>query len=762
MNTIYSKGRKTATKLSRCSGIFTIGVMLFLLLGNAFESKASSEQLNGGIPPVFDVPPTPPPNSFICVPTGTVYTTPIQAQSLNPGIDISITNASVFPPTSAIFSPVLPTFPSSTASTILAWLPTPSEWGAHLFNITAEDHLGNITTHSFTLIANTTPVFTSSPPLSVSVNQAFAYNIVVDDPDMPFGDNVSIFSPVHPPWLTIVPTGAGTALLQGTPGPGDFGVYSIVLVAFDTYNNCGPAVEQVFNLEVLPCNLTATVSAPPIECYNGTTCITVSGSGGAPPYTDEGTFCGYSAGTYTFEISDINGCTASATIVVDEPSKLNVSAIATPASCSNNDGSASATANGGSGTYSFLWQPGGATTPTINGVAAGMYVVKVTDGNGCTATATAQVNTTGIVPAMPSPVSGPVGLCKGQSGIVYCVTPDPNALSYEWTLPYGLTGTSNGPCITLSVGSKFKGGYICVKAVNDCGESMTSCLTLNYIEKKPAKPSKIYGPTSVCGPTVVNYCIDPLPNAFGYVWTITGSSSSPLSIISGQGTTCISVNVPAGYTGGQKVKARATNCKGLGDEKSLDVKKTPGPPTPASISGPTAACKSTTQTYSCALVSGVTTYLWAVNKNAFIISGQGTNTIVVNFAMSIGSPVEVAVVSYNDCGMSLPRTLNVAVNFFCKEAPSVAQTPAQSTSEIKAYPNPAHEKVTVAFNLTNEERVRIQLMDMMGRILISEEMAAPAGNQEKALDLEGLAKGVYSLVILTNDNRLGTQLIVVE
>lgn len=75
---------------------------------------------------------------------------------------------------------------------------------------------------------------------------------------------------------------------------------------------------------------------------------------------------------------------------------LTVSAGATNALCNgDNSGAVNATASGGSGTYQFVWQgcAGGPTynTASVTNLIAGCYGVTVTDGNGCSGTATVQV-----------------------------------------------------------------------------------------------------------------------------------------------------------------------------------------------------------------------------------------------------------------------------------------------------------------------------------------------------------------------------------
>ncbi|MES1224437.1 MAG: PKD domain-containing protein, partial [Bacteroidota bacterium] len=66
----------------------------------------------------------------------------------------------------------------------------------------------------------------------------------------------------------------------------------------------------------------------------------------------------------------------------------------------------------------------------------------------------------------PTAINGPAGACKNQTGIQYCVDPVPNASSYDWTIPAGVTFASatDQNCITVDFGSSYAGGDICVKA----------------------------------------------------------------------------------------------------------------------------------------------------------------------------------------------------------------------------------------------------------------------------------------------------------
>jgi PKD repeat protein len=155
-----------------------------------------------------------------------------------------------------------------------------------------------------------------------------------------------------------------------------------------------------------PTLLTASTNAFDVTCNGGTDGqATASASGGTAPYTflwdaaagsqTTATAVGLGAGTYSVTITDANGCTATTTATINEPTTVVASTNSTDALCNGGtDGTATATASGGTGSYTFLWDAaaGSQTTATAIGLGAGTYSVTITDANGCTATAIATVN----------------------------------------------------------------------------------------------------------------------------------------------------------------------------------------------------------------------------------------------------------------------------------------------------------------------------------------------------------------------------------
>jgi hypothetical protein len=141
-----------------------------------------------------------------------------------------------------------------------------------------------------------------------------------------------------------------------------------------------------------PAALSASANATPVSCDGGSNgAIDLAPVGGTVPYTfswNNGAYLtedlsGLTAGTYSWTVTDTNNCVISGTEMITSPPALTASVTAAaPTSCGGSDGSIALAVNGGTGTYSYLWNTND-TTATISGLAAGTYNCVVTDGNGC-------------------------------------------------------------------------------------------------------------------------------------------------------------------------------------------------------------------------------------------------------------------------------------------------------------------------------------------------------------------------------------------
>ncbi|KAB2819700.1 MAG: hypothetical protein F9K10_04395, partial [Paludibacter sp.] len=143
-----------------------------------------------------------------------------------------------------------------------------------------------------------------------------------------------------------------------------------------------------------------TVNTTHVTCAggsNGAIAVNTS-SGGTSPYTylwSTGStnalgVTGLSAGVYTLQITDKNGCTGSVLTTLTEPDPLQVDGITTNINCyGSSTGAVNINVSGGTPGYTYSWiGPGGFTAGTedISIRPAGAYSVEVTDSKSCSVT----------------------------------------------------------------------------------------------------------------------------------------------------------------------------------------------------------------------------------------------------------------------------------------------------------------------------------------------------------------------------------------
>jgi hypothetical protein len=203
--------------------------------------------------------------------------------------------------------------------------------------------------------------------------------------------------------------------------------------------------------------------------------------------------------------------------------------------------------------------------------------------NSCGTSTTRSIFVSRNNPSTPGLISGPTNACEyiGATGVnaTYSVTAAANVETYAWTLPAGVTNVAGQGTntITFRYPAGFTGGSISVKATNGCGISGSRSLTVSRLV--PATPGNIDVINTVsCPNRVYTYSIASLPgNATSTEWSVpTGGT-----IVSGQGTTSITVSYLSGVVDGQ-VSVRGINNCGASSYKNSIVKLAPCP------AGPTA------------------------------------------------------------------------------------------------------------------------------------------------------------------------------
>ena len=188
------------------------------------------------------------------------------------------------------------------------------------------------------------------------------------------------------------------------------------------------------------------------------------------------------AGTYTIEINDANGCGNTVSVTILAPLTITPTVVALP-TCADNDGEITVAAGGGSGTYEYslvnslgtLIQ-GPQTGTTFNGLAAGTYSVVVTDTvSVCSATAS-------VILSVPTPVTFSNSVvnvsCNGSSdgSILLTLAATNDNPPYTYTLSDGINPNivqNNGIFTSLAAGT-----YVAtVTSDRDCTATATIVIT---------------------------------------------------------------------------------------------------------------------------------------------------------------------------------------------------------------------------------------------------------------------------------------------
>lgn len=231
-----------------------------------------------------------------------------------------------------------------------------------------------------------------------------------------------------------------------------------------------------------------------VLCYGQETgSITVSVAGGTPDYTYQwndplnqttSTATQLAAGTYTVIVTDENGCQASISATVNEPTNPLQATIQNTEDvlCYGvNNGWATVTATGGSGSYSYSWNDdNNQQTPTATNLAPGTYTVTISDNNGCETPITIDVVING--PSNPITLNiststytgGANVVCAQDSTATIDLTISGGTAPYTvlWEMPDGTTSGDQN-LIDLPPGDY----TVIVTDQNGCEESQTVQIT---------------------------------------------------------------------------------------------------------------------------------------------------------------------------------------------------------------------------------------------------------------------------------------------
>ena len=158
-----------------------------------------------------------------------------------------------------------------------------------------------------------------------------------------------------------------------------------------------------------------------------------------------------------------------------------------------------------------------------------------------------------------------------------------------------------------------------------------------------------------------------------------------------------------------------------------------------------------------------TSYKWK-EDNLIILSGQGTTTVIVKAEPGFnGGKIKVKAVNCKDD--SAERTKVITKSTGCRVSASVGASTVISTesiSSLTAYPNPTSGKATITFNSDRNSNYSLRVTDMIGKVLVKEDLSVVEGYNMKDINLENLSKGIYMISVQTEEGNAQTLRLVVE
>jgi gliding motility-associated-like protein len=292
-----------------------------------------------------------------------------------------------------------------------------------------------------------------------------------------------------------------------------------------------------------PAALAGIMSAVPATCNtpNGSASIQLSGGVGGYTYlwNNGGTVAqpsNLAPGMYWVTATDTNSCAYVDSILVPA---LNVPSLvitnsANPLCIGDANGFAVASANGGTGPLTYQWTPGGSTSDSLAGLAAGTYTVSVIDSIGCIVTNSVTLtDPASLVLAADSLDPSCFGFADGSASVL--ASGGTPGYTYLWS-----DGQADSLALALTSGAY----SVTVADANGCVDSVRVSLqdpppVVAAFASNPGMPIQLL--LEAASVSLINQST----NASSYFWEFgdgdTSSLSNPTHTYSQIGTFCVTL-----------------------------------------------------------------------------------------------------------------------------------------------------------------------------------------------------------------------------
>jgi endo-1,4-beta-D-glucanase Y len=447
-----------------------------------------------------------------------------------------------------------------------------------------------------------------------------------------------------------------------------------------------------------------------------------------------------------------SGAASSINVTVNAPVTPTVTINATATSiCAGSSITLTATPTNGGTNPSYQWKKGGnaisgatSVSYTTNAAANNdSYTVTMTSNASCLSTASVTSSPTVITvnaPVTPSVTinASTTTICAGTS-ITLTAAPTNGGTNptYQWKKSgAAITGATSMSYTTTTVANN--DSYTVTMTSNASCLSTASATSAAKVITVNAKVTPTISITVTPSSTIY------AGQSITFTATYSNGGTSP-TFQWKKGSTVISGATNSSYTTTSlnnsdvitaTMTSNATCVTGsTANSNSIVVTVNPNPGFDSNVSGPTSVTSDQTSvSYSVSNQTGMT-YAWSVPAGATIVSGQGTNSIKINFGTSSGN---VTLIEKNSSGQTSTISLPVSVG---TTTPILVPT---IESSIKIYPIPCSDKITIELNELTNTDVSYTLIDAIGNIVLSTTQTYSSA----PIDIEmPYASGMYQLII---------------
>lgn len=413
------------------------------------------------------------------------------------------------------------------------------------------------------------------------------------------------------------------------------------------------------------------------------------------------------AGTYTVMVTDNDGCSASASVSINDAGGPSIdSAIGTDIACNGDQtGMIDLTVSGGAMPYSYAWSTGD-TTADLNGLAAGTYTLNITDGNGCIASTSVTISEPTALTASTNEVDV---LCNGDDNGAATLTVGGGTPGYSFSWSTGATSPS--------INGLMAGSYTCdITDANGCMISASATIT------EPAAITATANATDVTcfGDEDGSVSLSDLGGGtapFSYSW----DNGETTQDITGVGGGTYTVTIVDGNGCSFMVSADVIEAS-----QALVVTVTEDNANGTAMANP---------------VGGVMPYSYSWNTSPAQTTQTATGLAPGNYV--------VTVTDANGCEALATAAITVSIEDMLEAG----------INSIEAFPNPSNGSFTLRVELAEFDDVNVEVLDMTGKRVFSQ-THSHINSLEEAIEVNAVPAGIYMLRVATSKGMTHKPLII--